>query len=318
MALYILSNAYRKPVNCLIQVGTGQRLITEPFAFIQDVRVHCRRHEATVALLRLTARRADNSRTTREAGLFGIGEPIVIAADFGEYREEVMRGAVHALKASYEQGTPRRPTAVTVECQDDSLRLDRERMPRVWGDGEQLINDRVVVTTLLEEYGLPLDPASGTGSHYAQLTQEATDLEFLRTRAAVNGYDLLFQAGRVYFGPPRLAASTQGRFQADRRLSAQCRYFCLHTDAEAGIQQAQGELNGLGYGRVLRVGEPVRVDSVGEPYNGLYYVEGVLHRFSAADGYQQFFTLRRDSDADPVSGIKAVWTATTSPLYDVL
>jgi hypothetical protein len=318
MALYILSNAYRKPVNCLIRVGTGRRLITEPFAFVQDVLVHCRRNEATVAMLRLTARRAGNQQVTREAGLFGAGEPIVIEADFGKYCEELMRGSVHALKASYEQGTQRRPTTVTVECQDDSLRLDRECMHRVWGGGEHLINDRFVVATLLEEYGLKLDPASGAGSHYAQLIQDATDLDFLRARAAVNGYDLLFQAGQVYFGPMRLVARPQGRIQADRRLSAQCRYFCLHTDAEAGIQQAQGELNGRCYGRVLRVGEPVQVDSVGEPYNGLYYVEGVLHRFSATDGYQQFFTLLRGSGAETVSGIKVVWAATTSPLYDVL
>jgi phage protein D len=57
---------------------------------------------------------------------------------------------------------------------------------------------------------------------------------------------------------------------------------------------AQGELDGSLYGHVLRVGEPVEVDGVGERYSGKYYVDSVTHRFDAR-GYDQSFSLSRNA-----------------------
>jgi phage protein D len=45
---------------------------------------------------------------------------------------------------------------------------------------------------------------------------------------------------------------------------------------------------------VLRVGEPVDVDGVGDRYSGTYYVAGVTHRFTAR-GYDQKFSLLRNA-----------------------
>jgi len=61
--------------------------------------------------------------------------------------------------------------------------------------------------------------------------------------------------------------------------------------------KAEGELDGSLYGHVLRIGEPVGVDGVGERYGGIYYVDAVKHRFSM-DGYRQTFTLLRNGYGD--------------------
>ena len=60
---------------------------------------------------------------------------------------------------------------------------------------------------------------------------------------------------------------------------------------------AEGELDGTTYGHVLRVGEPVGVDGVGEWLGGVYYVDSVTHRFSK-DGYRQTFRLLRNAYGD--------------------
>ena len=60
---------------------------------------------------------------------------------------------------------------------------------------------------------------------------------------------------------------------------------------------ATGELDGTLYGHVLRVGEPVGVDGVGQRYGGIYYVDTVNHRFDI-DGYRQTFTLLRNAYGD--------------------
>jgi phage protein D len=64
-------------------------------------------------------------------------------------------------------------------------------------------------------------------------------------------------------------------------------------DGDMSIR-ADGELDGSLYGHVLRVGEPVEVDGVGERYSGTYYVDTVTHRFDI-HGYDQAFTLIRNA-----------------------
>ena len=65
--------------------------------------------------------------------------------------------------------------------------------------------------------------------------------------------------------------------------------------------RAEGELDGSLYGHVLRAGEPVGVDGIGDWYQGIYYVDSVRHRFSAS-GYRQQFTLLRNAYGDNLTG----------------
>ena len=58
-----------------------------------------------------------------------------------------------------------------------------------------------------------------------------------------------------------------------------------------------GELDGSLYGHVLRVGEPVGVDGVGQKFSGTYYVDTVTHKFDS-DGYKATFKLLRNAYGD--------------------
>ena len=57
---------------------------------------------------------------------------------------------------------------------------------------------------------------------------------------------------------------------------------------------ADGELNTVAYGRLLRAKRPVLVRGAGRQFNGTYYVQQVLHTFSG-NGYTQRFTLYRNA-----------------------
>ena len=61
-----------------------------------------------------------------------------------------------------------------------------------------------------------------------------------------------------------------------------------------------GELDGSSYGHVLRVGEPVGVDGVGERYSGTYFVDQVTHRFGVS-GYISSFKLLRNAYGDDLA-----------------
>lgn len=58
---------------------------------------------------------------------------------------------------------------------------------------------------------------------------------------------------------------------------------------------AEGELNTLAYGGVLKAKKPVMVRGVGRQFSGRYYVEKVLHTIAGDGTYTQRFTLRRNA-----------------------
>jgi phage protein D len=65
--------------------------------------------------------------------------------------------------------------------------------------------------------------------------------------------------------------------------------------------KVDGELDGSLYGHVLRSGEPVGVDGVGDRYSGTYYVDAVTHRFDV-HGYLATFRLLRNAYGDDLGG----------------
>jgi len=65
-------------------------------------------------------------------------------------------------------------------------------------------------------------------------------------------------------------------------------------DRSAWAITADGELNTVAYGGILRAKRPVNVRGAGKQFSGTYYVRKVLHTFSG-DSYTQRFTLRRNA-----------------------
>jgi phage protein D len=74
----------------------------------------------------------------------------------------------------------------------------------------------------------------------------------------------------------------------------------LQTAAQAVVDRsswaitAEGDLNTVAYGDIMRAKRPIMVRGAGQQFSGAYYVESVLHTFSG-DGYTQHFSLRRNA-----------------------
>jgi len=64
--------------------------------------------------------------------------------------------------------------------------------------------------------------------------------------------------------------------------------------------KVNGELDGSLYGHVLRTGEPVGVDGLGERYSGTYYVDKASHKFDI-NGYKVTFKLLRNAYGDDLT-----------------
>jgi phage protein D len=73
------------------------------------------------------------------------------------------------------------------------------------------------------------------------------------------------------------------------------RYAQAVVDRSSWSIRAEGELNTVAYGGVLKAKQPVMVRGVGRQFSGRYYVERVLHTIAADGAYTQRVWLRRNA-----------------------
>lgn len=369
MLLDLFSSDLREPAECIIRIGADGQEITDLYGLLKELVVECSRAEAWVATLTFETRRDENGQwLVQDDDRIATWQPIVIEAAFGSTIEEVMRGYVREVTASYPSDAGQ--ASVTVECQDDSLALDREHVRRAWGADAPTTDGAILTEIVTQRHGLTPHPDNASGQSGLVLNQDSTDIRFLRQRAEANAYELIFSGGQVYFGPSRLDADPQTTMMVYAGRSTHCSSFSVRADAhlpdsaafdvpdETGssstrivvmpdlpalgpepadssssglgdfvwllqrpgggddVEQltaaaqryanenamkirAEGELDGSSYGHVLRVGEPVPVDGIGDRLAGTYYVDTVTHRFDTG-GYRQAFTLLRNAYGDNI------------------
>ncbi len=361
MNVGMFSDAYVQPAECVIRIA-GQE-ISDLYSYITEVKVEATREryaEATITFFS-PVDEAGNWLIADDARL-ATWAAITIEADFRTGTEEVLRGVILQVMPSFPANAGK--ATVTVTCRDDSARLDRGLKRKAWGKKPVGTTDAVILQTLAGDARLSVDPDSAAGQSNLVLLQSASDIVFLKERADANGYELIVQGGKIYFGPMRVALESQPTIMVYAGRLTNCRHFTPRNDghqrrkvayarrdddgnpgspvtiesnlplmgtmpaqgsgtgladdvdyldrrtvpddaqSEAMAQgranradmsvHADGELDGSLYGHVLRVGEPVEVDGVGELYSGTYYVDEVTHRFNGK-GYDQAFKLMRNA-----------------------
>lgn len=207
MPLDLFSGRDREPAECVITVNGAE--IDGLYPFLLEACVDCSRTEAATATLTFETRRNElGSWTVQDAGIFEPWARIVITAAFGSREEEVMRGYIREIRMEAPEDAG--AAQVVVECQDDSLRLDRTHQRRTWGTSDLPTSDTLILSEILAPYGLLPHRDSEQGQErLVGIAQDDTDIKFLKSRARFNGYELMFREGRVYFGPMRLEAEPQ-------------------------------------------------------------------------------------------------------------
>jgi len=252
--LELLSAKRREPAECIIKVGPAGGEITGLYPFLVEATVDTTRDRPAVAILRFETRRDEQGQwRVQDSGVFAPWEPIVIEAAFGSTTEEVMRGFIREIRADYPEDAGE--TTVTVECQDDSLQLDRRHVREAWG-ADVPTTDQVVVATILANYGLIPDPANGAGQSNLTINQDETDIAFLKRRAEANGYDLLFREGKVYFGPMQLDAEPQEVIMVYAGEATTCLRFTVSDDGHQADQVSFDRAETSGEGTVSETVRP--------------------------------------------------------------
>ncbi len=203
--LGLISPAFRAPADCVIRVDDDE--IAELYPLLRELSAEASRDEVATATLVFETQRDEHGRwNVQDRGILAPWKRIVIEIAFGHHTEELFRGYIREIVADY-PSDPSNAT-VTVECQDDSLALDRQHVRLPWGV-DTPVSDGDIAEAIAGKHGLTLADGSEDGLGNLVLYQNATDIQFLQARARANGYELYFRRGEVYFGPMRLDAEPQ-------------------------------------------------------------------------------------------------------------
>jgi hypothetical protein len=228
MGLDLFSGPRREPAGCMVKVN--QMEITGLYPYLTGVDVECSRTNPWTATLTFESRRDEHGRwAVQDSGELSPWQAIVIEASFGTTTEEIFRGYIREVSASYPEEAG--AATVTVECQDQSIAFDRNHVRKNWGaeaptDG--LIFNQIIVNNPLVPPLLP--DAKGKGLSGLQPIQDSTDIQFLRDRAEINGYELIFAKGTVYFGPMRLSGKPQPTILVYAGQDTNCLRFDVKVD----------------------------------------------------------------------------------------
>ncbi|WDP91218.1 MAG: hypothetical protein HUN04_16555 [Desulfobacter sp.] len=197
----------RDPAAVKIYLGDDRAETTGLYPALTEVVVETGRLTPSVATLTLASSRDEQgSWPVQDQGLLAPWQPILIRARFGSYEEEVMRGLIRSISADYPENAGE--SRVTVQCIDESLKMDREQVRREWG-ADSPTGDMAILNDIASRHDLSVSPESSPGQTGLTLLQNTTDNRFLRERAAANGFEFFITQGEIYFGPMRLDGEPQ-------------------------------------------------------------------------------------------------------------
>lgn len=224
--LDLISSKLRAPGECLIHIGDDE--ITDLYPFLMEVTVDTAREAASEAVLKFETRRdLDGSWIVQDDARIRPWKVLRVEAAFGEDTEEVMRGYIRQIDVAFPEDSG--GATVTLAVQDDSLALDRAARNDNWGN-EGRTTDQAIVSAILSRNNLAPDGTPGLGQQDLALTQDDTDAAFLRKRAEVNGYEVIYRRGLVYFGPRRLTAKAQSTLKVYAGPDTNCLSFNVTDD----------------------------------------------------------------------------------------
>jgi phage protein D len=222
----LFSDKNTKPAECLVSINSAE--ISDLYTALLEVQVQADRSRATTATLILETRRLEDGQwTIQDDERFKPWHSIKIEAVFGDETEEVMSGFIKQVSTDFpaQKGSAR----VTVSCQDHSLQMDREHINQRWGE-DAPTTDSFIATQIAKRNNLGLLEPPNEGQTVQDLNQNTTDIKFLQRRAQANGYEIIFQQAKLYFGAMRLHAATQPTIKVYAGPDTNCISFNIQDD----------------------------------------------------------------------------------------
>lgn len=219
----------RQPASVVLEIGDAFTEKREVYPLLKSVEIKISRMAAGVGTLSFELRRDQNGHVDiLDDAIFVPWKRIRIKADFVNHQEEIIRGYVKTVTPKYPENGG--DASFDVVIQDDSMLLDRDHRRTIWGVPDPQ-TDKQILQTITALYQMQIHPDSADGLSSKSRTQDDTPIKFLRKRATACGYELLFDEGKVYFGPRRLEGTPQPIIKVYAGRDTNCKSFTPKEEA---------------------------------------------------------------------------------------
>jgi phage protein D len=222
----------RVPAKCVIYVNK-QRLKSLS-AHVLEVTVKLKRNISGTATLVIDTFRDKRGRwLVQDSGLLRPWDEVKICATFGGPEIDVIHGYVREVRQDYP--TDMSAARVTVEVQDDLLKLDREQIHDVLSREGEEKSDGELAREFADKVDMKCVTEQDTEGKELSLTPRAlhistTPIKFLRERAEANGYELYTRKEKLYFHTLQLEAAVQPSIKVYAGPDSNCISFSLQHD----------------------------------------------------------------------------------------
>ena len=216
----------RQPAKCVIRIDGKE--IVDFYPYLEEVSVETSRKAAAVCTLTFASVRNEKGMwNIQDSPLFKPWNKITVEAFFGTHEEEIMRGFIRDIEASYPDDMN---AVVTVTGQDESILLDRENVQETFSTLAQPIMDDALIRDLLNTHwnGSQMDIA--TGKTCGALYFNGTPIQLIRDRTDLNGYEFYIRKGKAYFGPWNLTDDPQSVILIYAGMASNCLNFSVFHD----------------------------------------------------------------------------------------
>lgn len=230
---------FRLPATYKIYVDSEE--IEELYPYLVEVRVNVARGKASVCSLVLdTVRLEDETWKIQDSGVFKPWAEFKIEAEFGDHSEEIMRGYVKAIQSDIPEKIGE--SKVTIVCQDETMLLNREHKRKVWSREDEQVTDGDIATEIGSAYNLEVEAEDGLTN--VSLSQDGTDVHFLKDRAGANGFEFYIRESVLVMQSPQLSEDPQPSIMVYSGPRTNCLSFSVaydghKPDAVGYIRQAQ-------------------------------------------------------------------------------
>lgn len=223
---------HRVPAECVIYVN--KQKLKSLSAHVLEVTVKLKRNISGTATLVIDTFRDERGRwLVQDSGLLRPWDEVKICATFGGPEIDVIHGYVREVRQDYPNDMS--AARVTVEVQDDLLKLDREQIHEVLSHEGENKSDGEIARELAKKVDMECITEQDANKQELSLTPGAlhvnsTAIKILRERAEANGYELYTRKEKLYFHTLQLEAAAQPTIKVYAGTYSNCINFNLQHD----------------------------------------------------------------------------------------
>ena len=219
---------FELPPGCKLIIKDKE--IHDLYVYVISVTVEADRNKASTATIEFSDRIGpEQNWIVQDDSRLSPGAAVKIVMTFDQRQLTLFTGYLVKMSSSFTDKNAK----VTIECQDETLKLDQNHKQIEYNANISLA-DGEIVANILKNYDIP-SITTQPGLTAKSISQNGSDIQLINSRAKANGFEFYIHNGAAYFGPMQLSGDPQAPDILINCAAANCINFEVSNDVRNPI-----------------------------------------------------------------------------------